>query len=45
MADHKMVVINGVRYRPEHAPKPKKESNDQPVEHRKRSPRQSNKEG
>lgn len=42
MADEiKMVVVNGVRYRPEHAPKTETEADEKPVEveHKMRTPR------
>ena len=42
MADEiKMVVVNGVRYRPEHAPKTEAEADEKPaeVEHKMRTPR------
>lgn len=42
MADEiKMVVVNGVRYRPEHAPRTETEADETPaeVEHKMRAPR------
>ena len=41
MVEVKMVVVNGVRYRPEHAPKVAEERPGGEVEHKMRKPRQT----